>query len=214
LIEPHWILLFSKKRGRWWVRLLAWGRYHHVKAVAYLPDLGAWLFYDVKFFGTRLMLAREGDPGTGPFLHGYLDGCDLIAMPRLPVPKRVAPRAGFWCTLAMQHLVGIRTGAWRPDRLWQDSIAAGGTPHVTTPSVAEVSTSPTHPDQSDSVLTFLRAHAQTSSGTQPSWADEAAFRRPRSQWFGRFSTRIRAFRRWAGSYGRMRPRPVTASAGC
>jgi hypothetical protein len=213
LIEPHWILLFSKKRGRWWVRLLAWGRYHHVKAIAYLPDLRAWLFYDVKFFGTRLMLAREGDPGTGTFLHGYLDGCDLIAMPRLPVPKRAMPRAGFWCTLAMQHLVGIRPGAWRPDRLWHDSIAAGGTPHQTGlragSVVAELPASK-DPQPSASVLTFLRAHAQTSSDTPSNWADEAAFSRPPSQSFGRFWTRIRATRRRAGRHGRVGPRPVSA----
>jgi hypothetical protein len=67
LIEPNWILLFSKKRGRWWVRLLACGRYHHVKAIAYLPAMRAWLFYDVKFNGTRLMLAREDDPDTRAF---------------------------------------------------------------------------------------------------------------------------------------------------
>jgi len=126
LIEPNWILLFCKKRGRWWVRLLACGRYHHVKAIAYLPAMRAWLFYDVKFNGTRLMLAPEDDPATRVFLHDYLDSCDLVAMPRLPIPKRVAPHAGFWCTLAMKHLVGIRTGALRPDRLWRDSVAAGG----------------------------------------------------------------------------------------
>src|SRR5262249_18630599 len=124
--EPNWILLFSKKRGRWWVRLLACGRYHHVKAIAYLPAIRAWLFYDVRFNGTRLMLAREDDPGTREFLRDYLDSCDLVAMPRLPVPKRVAPHAGFWCTLAMKHLLGIRAVALRPDRLWQVSLAAGG----------------------------------------------------------------------------------------
>jgi hypothetical protein len=128
LIEPNWILAFSKKRGRWWVRLLACGRYHHVKAIAYLPTLRSWLFYDVKFNGTRLMLAHEDDAATNDFLHDYLDNCDLIAMPRLPTPKRVAPHPGFWCTLAMKHLVGIRTAAVRPDRLWQNCIAAGGTP--------------------------------------------------------------------------------------
>src|SRR5262249_33299722 len=86
----------------------------------------AWLFYDVKFNGTRLMVAGEDDPGAPAFLHDYLDRCDLLAMPRLPVPKRVAPHAGFWCTLAMKHLVGIRTAALRPDRLWRDSVAARG----------------------------------------------------------------------------------------
>src|SRR5215831_7119193 len=131
MIEPNWTLLFSRKRGPWWVRLLAWGRYHHVKAIAYLCPLRTWLFYDVKFNGTRLMLAREEDLGTSAFLHNYLDGCDLVAMPRLPVPKRIAPHAGFWCTLAMKHLVGIRAAALRPDRLWRASLAAGGRSYAT-----------------------------------------------------------------------------------
>jgi hypothetical protein len=77
VIEPDWILLFSKKRGHWWVRLLACGRYHHVKAIAYLPALRAWLFYDVKFNGTRVLLVREDEPGSRAFLHYYLDRCDL-----------------------------------------------------------------------------------------------------------------------------------------
>jgi hypothetical protein len=29
----------------------------------------------------------------------------------------------------MKHLVGIRSRAFRPDRLWRDCIAAGGKPH-------------------------------------------------------------------------------------
>jgi hypothetical protein len=187
LIEPNWILLFSKKRGRWWVRLLACGRYHHVKAIAYLPTIPAWLFYDVKFNGTRLMLAREDDPSTRAFLHDYLDCCDLVAMPRLPVPKRVAPHAGFWCTLAMKHLVGIRAVALRPDRLWRVSLAAGGKSYegglgegsrVAAASVTLLSS----PEPSDSVLAFLKAHAQTSSNTvQQSWMDDAAFGRQRSE---------------------------------
>jgi hypothetical protein len=176
LIEPNWILLFCKKRGRWWVRLLACGRYHHVKAIAYLPAMRAWLFYDVKFNGTRLMLAPEDDPGTHAFLHDYLDSCDLVAMPRLPIPRRVAPHAGFWCTLAMKHLVGIRTGALRPDRLWRDSVAAGGRPYESSlyeSSLGEGSSeaAPSRlpgPQPSDSVLTFLKAHAQSSIDTKQS----------------------------------------------
>jgi len=129
LIEPRWTLVFCKKPGRWWVRLLACGRYNHVKAIAYLPTMRAWLCYDVKFNGTRIMLAHEDDAGTSAFLHNYLDNCDTIAMPRLPIPKRSAPQLGFWCTIAMKHLIGIRSRALRPDRLWHDCIAAGGKPY-------------------------------------------------------------------------------------
>jgi len=194
LIEPSWILLFSKKRGRWWVRLLACGRYHHVKAIAYLPAMRAWLFYDVKFNGTRLMLAREADPGTPAFLHDYLDSCDLVAMPRLPIPKRVAPHAGFWCTLAMKHLVGIRAAALRPDRLWRVSLAAGGKAYESG-------------IDDDSVVTFLKAHAQAPSNTakQQSWMDDAAFGRQRSELIERLRARIRALRDKAISSRRGQP---------
>ena len=209
MIEPSWILLFSKKRGRWWVRLLACGRYHHVKAIAYLPAMRAWLFYDVKFNGTRLMLAREADPGTPAFLHDYLDSCDLVAMPRLPIPKRVAPHAGFWCTLAMKHLVGIRAAALRPDRLWRVSLAAGGKAYES--GMGEGSLGAAGPvtvlkDQQtpDSVLTFLKAHAQTSSNTakQQSWMDDAAFGRQRSELVEWLRVRIRALLRDKAISGR------------
>jgi hypothetical protein len=212
LIEPNWILLFSKKRGRWWVRLLACGRYQHVKAIAYLPAIQAWLFYDVKFNGTRLMLVREDDPGARAFLQGYLDSCDLVAMPRLPIPNRVAPQAGFWCTIAMKHLVGIRPAALRPDRLWRDSIAAGGKPYAGDlgegPSVVTASMKQLKdPQPLDSVLAFLKAHAQTSSNTfdQQSGREEAAFARQRSElidrWRARIGARPNAAARWRRPYG-------------
>jgi hypothetical protein len=211
LIEPNWILLFSKKRGRWWVRLLACGRYHHVKAIAYLPAMHAWLFYDVKFNGTRLMLVRENDPGSRAFLHSYLDSCDLVAMPRLPIPKRVAPQAGFWCTIAMKHLVGIRAAALRPDQLWRDSLAAGGKPYEShvgeSPSVAEASMNLLQgPQPFESVLIFLKAHAETSSNTsnQQSFMDDAAFGRQRSELIARLRARIRALRHKATTRGRRR----------
>ena len=217
MIEPNWILVFSKKRGRWWVRLLACGRYHHVKAIAYLPAMRAWLFYDVKFNGTRLILAREDDPGSRAFLHDYLESCDLVAMPRLPIPKRFTPRAGFWCTIAMKHLVGIRAVALRPDRLWRDSVAAGGKPYENGlgegASVATASMKPLKgPQPSDSVLTFLKAHAQISSNTQ-CWADDAAFARQRSELIARLRARIRALRDKITTAGRGR-RPCSASASC
>lgn len=201
MIEPNWILLFCKKRGRWWVRLLACGRYHHVKAIAYLHAMRTWLFYDVKFNGTRLMLAREDEPGTRAFLHDYLDCCDLIAMPRLPVPKRVAPHAGFWCTLAMKHLVGIRTAALRPDQLWRDSVAAGGKPYerglaAGSNMAVDSMTRLKGPQPFDAVLSFLKAHAQVSSNTirQQTWSDDAALGRQRRALIEKLRARIRTLR--------------------
>jgi len=202
------------------VRLLACGRYHHVKAIAYLPVMRSWLFYDVKFNGTRLMLAREDDPCTRAFLRDYLDSCDLVAMPRLPVPKRVAPHAGFWCTLAMKHLVGIRAAALRPDRLWRVSLAAGGKSYASdlgegSRAAPASMTLLEDPQPSDSVLTFLKTHAQAPSNTakQQSWIDDAAFGRQRSELIERLRARIRALRDKVTT-GRRRPPYSSASARC
>jgi hypothetical protein len=219
VIEPNWILLFSRKRGCWWVRLLAWGRYHHVKAIAYLPAMHAWLFYDVKFNGTRLMLVREDDPSSRTFLQYYLDSCDLVAMPRLPVPRRVAPQAGFWCTLAIKHLVGIRAAALRPDQLWRDSIAAGGKPHasdfaegrsVAAPSLALLK----DPQAFDSALTFMKAHAETSSNpsNQQGYMDDTAFGRRRSELIARLWAQIRALHDKLSTSGRRGRRYCPASS--
>jgi len=95
----------------------------------------AWQSYDVKFKGTRLMLAPDDDPGTLAFLRDYLDSCDLVAMPRLPIPNVLRRMPAFCCTLAMKHLVGIRVAALRPDRLWRVTLAAGGKPYE--PGVSE-----------------------------------------------------------------------------
>ncbi len=213
MIEPNWNLLFSKKRGRWWVRLLACGRYNHVKAIAYLPALRAWLLYDVKFNGTRLLLVREDDPGSHAHLQLYLEGCDLVAMPRLPIPKRFAPQVGFWCTIAMKHLVGVRPVALRPDRLWRDSIAAGGKAYASQlrkgRSVAAGSMElPQEPPPFDAVLSFLKAHAETASDaiSQQSSMDEAAFGRQRSELIARLRARMRVLHDKASTWsGRRRP---------
>jgi len=220
LIEPNWILLFSKKPGRWWVRLLACGRYHHVKAIAYLPAMRAWLFYDVKFNGTRLRLAHEDDPDTSAHLRDYLDSCDLVAMPRLPIPKRVAPHAGFWCTLAMKHLVGIRTAALRPDRLWRHCLAAGGRPYGYDAGkgsmVAVASLAPRRdPQPGPAVLTFLKAHAQRKGDTiQQTWLDAAALGLKRSELIEKLRARIRALRAGANAGGRGRRYLLTPSPRC
>jgi hypothetical protein len=65
------------------------------------------------------------------------------------------------------------------------------------------------------VLTFLRAHAQTSIDTkQPTWLDDAAFGRQRSEFIELLRARIRALRNRATTRSRGRPYAVTTSARC
>jgi hypothetical protein len=145
------------------------------------------------------MLVREDGPGSRALLHYYLESCDLVAMPRLPIPKRVAPQPGFWCTLAMKHLVGVCAAALRPDQLWRDSIAAGGKPYASDlaepSSVAAASMDLLRDAQAfQSVLSFMKAHAETWDNTsnQQSYMDDTAFGRQRSELKARLRARIRA----------------------
>jgi len=114
--------------------------------------------------------------------------------------------------LAMKHLVGLRTGALRPDRLWGDSLAAGGKPfahgrRAGSRAAAASTTVPNGPLLLDSVLTFLKAHAhRQSSIKQHAWLDEAALGRQRSELIDRLRARVRALRERAGG----RPRSITA----
>ena len=140
LIEPTWTLVFCKTPGRWWVRLLAWGRYHHVKAVAYLPRLRAWVFYDVRFNGTRVLLAHADAPGTSAFVQDYLDNCDTIVMPRVPIPigigrnphrhicsqREPRPDVPYATGLTRQSCEGWEGACWRAATSLAPAMLAAG----------------------------------------------------------------------------------------
>jgi hypothetical protein len=109
----------------------------------------------------------------------------------------------------------------RPDRLWRDSVAAGGRPYESSScesSLGEGSreAAPARlpgPQPSDSVL--LRAHAQTSIDTQqPTWLDETAFGRQRGELIELLCARIRALRNRAAARRRGRPYAGITSARC
>jgi hypothetical protein len=114
----------------------------------------------------------------------------------------------------MKHLIGIRAAAFRPDRLWRVSLAAGGKSYESGPGdgsrVAAASMTPLEgPQPSDSVLTFLKTHAQTSSDTIKQ-QDDAAFGRQRSELIERLRARIRALRDKA-TPSRGQPYPSTSA---
>lgn len=126
-IEPEWwVLVFQRESKVWWVRLLAWGRYKHVAAYAYLPGLKAWLIYDVSMVRTGIVVVPDGDEALG-WLAELTSDADLMAMRRTHVHTRRMPLLG-WCVPAIAHLIGLRSGALRPDRLWADCLRNGGQP--------------------------------------------------------------------------------------
>jgi hypothetical protein len=125
VVAPEtWILVFNRECSKSWLGRLVPGRYKHVRAYTWLPWVKAWLFYDVHLTGTTVAVVPDGD-GAKIALWQFTHRADLM---RIKVQGRKrAPLLG-WCVPAMKHLIGLRSGALRPDALWADCLAAGGEP--------------------------------------------------------------------------------------
>lgn len=134
-VEPKtWILAFGRKSTRRWIDWLAWGRYKHVRAAAPLPHINAWIFYDVHLGGTTIVVAPNG-PEAEVCWSRFRHDSDLLLYrmgPRATVGavRSVVSRyaGGFFCTVAIRHLIGVRSSALRPTRLYRDCVAVGAQP--------------------------------------------------------------------------------------
>lgn len=125
-IEPErWVLVFQRSSKIWWVRWLAFGKYKHVAAYAYLPGFKAWQIYSVSTERASLVVVPDGDEADG-WLYELTRDADLMAFRRLGARTRI-PVFG-WCVPAIKHLIGLSSGALRPDALWRHCLAAGGQP--------------------------------------------------------------------------------------
>lgn len=122
----YWTLVFARRSATRWGSLLACGRYKHVRAYAYVPFLHVWVFYDVAISGTSIVIAADGDAALGMIL-AWSEDADRIKIRRGPEPMRNPPVFGY-CVPSMKRLIGLRSGALRPDALWRDCLKAGGTP--------------------------------------------------------------------------------------
>jgi hypothetical protein len=124
-IEPEqWNLVFNPRASTPWLSRLPVGHFKHVLAFAWMNEARCWLIYDVQLAATRLIMLRDG-PAALDLLAQITDGATVIAMKRAEQP---APwlRFGFWCVPAVKHLIGLRSSALRPDRLFRDCLRHGG----------------------------------------------------------------------------------------
>jgi hypothetical protein len=120
----RWLVVFDREASSWWASLVAFGHYKHARAIGYVHEADAWLFYDVQFAGTILQIAR-GD-GARRLMAEWAAGADVLAISSLP------PKGGGWwrpllCTTAIAHLIGL-PGALRPDALYRQCLAHGAVP--------------------------------------------------------------------------------------
>jgi hypothetical protein len=123
----RWLVVFDREASSWWASFVAFGYYKHVRAIGYVHDADAWLFYDVQFAGTILQIAR-GD-GARKLMTQWAAGADVLA---IDAGCAFGQKFGFGCfrplicTTAVAHLLGL-PGALLPDALYRQCLRHGAT---------------------------------------------------------------------------------------
>lgn len=123
--EPtRWTIVFHRRAENWFFSLIAMGRFKHVSAFAWLPDVRVWLIYDLGFRRTRVMVLPDTE-ASKTYLRQVIAGNAIVTM---PVHADALPlmRLGLFCTSAVKHLIGLRSGALRPDALFASCLRHGG----------------------------------------------------------------------------------------
>lgn len=120
----RWTVVFHRKAENRFFDVIAMGHFKHVSAFAWLPEAGHWLIYDVGFRRTRLQMLADTEAAKA-VLAAIVTGNATVT---IDVREDELPwmRLGMFCTSAVAHLVGIRSGALRPDTLYRHLVAKGG----------------------------------------------------------------------------------------
>jgi hypothetical protein len=120
----RWTVVFHRKAENRFFAAIALGHFKHVSAFAWIPEFGIWTIYDVGFRRTRVVHLADG-PAAQQILAAIVTGNATVTV---DVRTTDLPwmRLGMFCTSAVAHLVGVRSGALRPDALYRHLVAKGG----------------------------------------------------------------------------------------
>lgn len=120
----RWTVVFHRKAENRFFSLIAMGHFKHVSAFAFIPELGLWTIYDVGFRRTRLIHLADTDEAKTILAYIVKGNCTVtVETGDASLPLM---RAGLFCTTAIKHLIGARSSALRPDRLFRHLVAQGG----------------------------------------------------------------------------------------
>lgn len=121
----RWTVVFHREAENWFFAAIAMGKFKHVSALAWIPEVSAWLVYDVGFRRTRLRVLEDG-PTAARIIAAIVEGNAAVT---IDIRENELPwmRLGMFCTTAVAHLIGVRCAALRPDALYRHLIAKGGT---------------------------------------------------------------------------------------
>ena len=117
-----WFVVFRPYTRLRWLKWLPIGHHKHVMAFGWVEDAKVWIMVNVGW--DRTHIAVMPDERMEAMLTEELFGADVVKVPA-GEPRRL-PYFGFWCVPAIAHIVGVNSGALRPDTFLRDCLKAGG----------------------------------------------------------------------------------------
>ena len=138
-----WLLFFADPRGvAWWCRILRPG-FRHCYAACWYHDAQRWVVFNPTRRGTVIELWAEDQFGRR--LAQFLDESSVVLRVASRHERRTAP-AMAWCVAEVKALLGVRSAAVTPYRLYRDLLARGAevvaSPCVVAPSDAAAPSRP------------------------------------------------------------------------
>lgn len=123
-VDPiNWIVVFKPHTDSRLIRWFVPGRFKHVSAIAFLEALNAWVTFDVGTRYAKIMVMPAGGQAND-IIVPWIEGCTLVRMEKRIAGGRL-PMYG-WCVPAVRHLLGMNSGALRPDTLYRHCLRDGG----------------------------------------------------------------------------------------
>jgi hypothetical protein len=119
-----WLLIFSGGGDHWISRLVP-GRHKHVCCIGWCPTARTWVFYNVGAYATSVFVIEDGKAAKD-MIAKWCAGATVVQMPASRRGRPLWAVFGFWCTTAVAHIVGIRSGAVLPDLLLRHCVRNGG----------------------------------------------------------------------------------------
>ena len=119
-VEPEeWTVVFHREASSRWFSFIAFGRFKHVSAFAYLPGLKGWVIHDWQHGGLRVAVLPHSDETCQLIRSMFGPTTEWVQVTRRPGPSSWSGFRLGSCVGAVKHLLGIRCVALRPDGLYR-----------------------------------------------------------------------------------------------
>lgn len=126
LVEEWHVVFEPGPRRKWWDWLLH-NDFRHVQMFAWVPLADAWLIVNSTHVGTRILMVPDGDDMWHRIGCWKANGARILRASVSEIAT-LQSRTGLWCVPVTKHVLGVKSGAWRPQALYRDMIKAGATP--------------------------------------------------------------------------------------